>query len=32
MTKEYAAYLAIDDDKKYVVDAKLSKWQEIRCN
>ena len=25
---DYNAYLAIDDDKKYVVDAKLTKWEE----
>ena len=27
---DYNAYLAIDDDKKYLTDAKLSKWEEIK--
>lgn len=27
---DYKAYLAIDDDKKYLTDAQLSKWEEIR--
>ena len=27
---DYKAYLAIDDDKKYLADAQLSKWEEIK--
>lgn len=27
---DYNAYLAIDDDKKFVTDAQLSKWEEIK--
>ena len=29
---DYNAYLAIDDDKKYVTDERLTKWEEIKCN
>lgn len=27
---DYKAYLEIDDDKKYLTDAQLSKWEEIK--
>lgn len=27
---DYKTYLAIDDDKKYLTDAQLTNWEEIR--